>query len=314
MADDEKREDPVLVRPYVRAVAEAERAPDEEPETWPETAPLPVEEDDTLAHPAVEDQPPPAPKKPRLTLHPLARAGIFAGGVLVALGVVGYLIFGPAADPELPQPGVALPAAPGQAPLDQIRSAAPSGTTSASGSASVSPSASVSVPASAGASLQPLVPVAPSGSVPVAPGPAPTATPTATSAVPTTDPTLAPPASDRTGKITAASGRCLARGGLLGGNGAPVQVNSCLSVSAQTFTLATDGTLKVGSKCARSTGDGTVRIGACGDDDAGQWRSGPGGTLVNSSGGGCLTDPGRVGGTTTVTSCSGDSAQNWSLP
>src|SRR5690348_13646005 len=106
MADDGKREDPVLVRPYVKAVAEAERAPDEQAETWP----TPPEEDeaDTLVQPAVEDEPP-TPARPRLTMHPLARAGIFAGGVVLALGVVGWLIFGPAADPALPQPGVALP-------------------------------------------------------------------------------------------------------------------------------------------------------------------------------------------------------------
>ncbi|WP_250037268.1 RICIN domain-containing protein [Paractinoplanes maris] len=305
MAEDEKRDDPVLVRPYVKAVAEAERAPDEQPETWPDEAALPVEEDDTLVQPAVEDEAP-APRKSRLTLHPMARAGIFAGGVVVALGVVGYLVFGPAADPELPRPGVALPAAPGQAPLDQIRSVAPSAPASAGASASTSPSASISasVPVSAGASLQPLVPVVPSGSA----APPTSATP------PAADPTLVPPASDRTGKITSAGGRCLARGGLFGGNGSPVQVSTCMAVSAQTFTLATDGTLKVGDKCAQSTGDNTVRIAGCGEGDAGQWRSGPDGTLINASGGGCLTDPGRLGGTTTVSACSGDTTQNWSLP
>ena len=55
MAENEaRREDPVLVRPYVKAVAEAERAPDEEAETWPESADLPVEAD-TLVQPKVSD-------------------------------------------------------------------------------------------------------------------------------------------------------------------------------------------------------------------------------------------------------------------
>jgi len=297
---DGSREDPVLVRPYVKAVAEAERAPDEQPETWPEAAVLPVEPDDTLVQPAVRDEPP-VSAKPRFGLHPLARAGIFVGGAALALGVVGYLILGPASDPGLPQPGVALPAAPGQAPLDpSIGSVGPSG--KASPSTSASPSASPSASAvSPSASLRSLVPSsAPAGSAPPSAAPA--------------DPTLTPPASARTGKITAASGRCLARGGIFGGDGSPVQVAGCLDVSVQTFTLATDGTLRVGDRCAAPSSDGTVRTGACGDGDAGQWRAGPDGTLINSSGGGCLTDPGRAGSTTTVTGCSGAATQSWTLP
>jgi hypothetical protein len=304
MPDDGKREDPVLVRPYVKAVAEAERAPDEQAETWPATAEEPAEAD-TLVQPAVEDEPP-APAKPRLTMHPLARAGIFVGGVALALGVVGYLIFGPAADPALPQPGVALPAAPGQAPLDQVRSVAPSAA-SQSPSASASVSAGVSPSVSADASLQPLVPVVPSGSSAAVPPPT-------SAAPPTTEPTLAPPASDRTGKITAASGRCLALGSLFGSNGSPVNVSGCMSVAYQSFTLAADGTLRVSNKCAQSTGDGTVRVTDCGDGESSQWRAGGDGTLINSAGGGCLTDPGRAGATTTVSACSGDSSQSWSLP
>jgi len=298
--EDQKREDPVLVRPYVKAVAEAERAPDEEAETWPTPADE-KDEADTLVQPAVEDEPP-APGKPRLTMHPLARAGIFVGGVALALGVVGYLIFGPASDPALPQPGVALPAAPGQAPLDQIPSVAPSAKGSVSPSASVSASPSLS--ASPSASVQSLTPLVPTGSV----------APPTSAAAPPADPTLAPPASDRTGKVTAASGRCLALGSLFGSNGSPVQVSGCMSVAYQTFTLATDGTLRVNNKCAQSTGDGTVRVTDCGDGESSQWRAGGDGTLINSSGGGCLTDPGRSGATTTVSACSGDSSQTWSLP
>ncbi len=296
----ESREDPVLVRPYVKAAAESEAAAKagESPETWPETAALP-EEGDTLVQPAVQDDPPAPAKIKRIGLHPLARAGILAGGVALALGVVGYLIFGPGNDTRLPQPGTALPAIPGQAPLDPVPSAAAS-SAPASASARASASASASASVSPSTSERALVPVSPSASGPVSAPPA--------------DPTLAPPASDRTGAITAASGRCLARGGLFGGDGSPVQVAGCLSVSAQRFTLATDGTLRVSDSCAQATDDGTVRIAGCGDEAAGQWRAGPDGTLVNSSGGGCLTDPGRAGATTTVSECSGGPAQSWSLP
>ncbi|MBL7261765.1 RICIN domain-containing protein [Paractinoplanes lichenicola] len=299
MAENDVRgEDPVLVRPYVKAVAEAERAPDEQPEKWPETADLPMDAD-TLVQPAVEDEPAP-PKRSRLTLHPLARLGIFAGGAALALGVVGYLIFGPAADPELPRPGTALPAIPGQAPLEQpAQSVGPGATASAGASASASASASVSASAT----------VTPSSSFQtLTPSSAPPAS------VPATDPTLAPPASDRTGAITAASGRCLALGSLFGSNGSPVQVNGCMSVAYQSFTLAADGTLRVAGKCAQSTGDGTVRVTDCGDGDSSQWRSAGDGTLVNSASGGCLTDPGRGATAATVSACSGEPSQSWTLP
>ncbi|MBU2669223.1 ricin-type beta-trefoil lectin domain protein [Actinoplanes bogorensis] len=289
MADNVSREDPVLVRPYVKAVAEAEKAPDEVPETWPEEA-LRPEEGDTVVQEAVEDGPAAPPAKPK---RDLTRVAILAGGVALALGVTGYLIFGPAADPALPQPGAVLPAMPGQPPLNpgQRASAAPS--TAASVSASVSPSASVS--ATPSTSVSPLTPAS---------------DPPPSSAVPA-DPTLTPPATDRTGSVTAASGRCLMLGGLLGTSGSPVQVSGCASVPYQSFTLAADGTLRVNGRCAQGGDDGTVRVSGC-DGDSAQWRAGGDGTLVTD--GGCLTDPGRSGATTTVSACSGASSQSWTLP
>ncbi|MGK5681709.1 ricin-type beta-trefoil lectin domain protein [Actinoplanes sp. URMC 104] len=305
-----EKDDPVLVRPYVKAVAEAEQAPDEKAaETWPEPAAPPEDGSATLEQPAVTPEPPAEqPTPPRTGLHPLARLGIFSGGVALALGVVGYLIFGPASEPGALRPGAALPAAPGQAPLGPLQSgAAASGQPSATGSVSPSTSASASLSASPSPSLsaaspdpslQTLVPAVPSGSTP----------PPATA-----DPTLAPPAADRTGSITAASGRCLARGGLLGVDGSPVNVAGCLSVPTQSFTLAADGTLRVSGRCAQASGDGAVRIAACGDSDAAQWRAGPGGTLVTADGR-CLTDPGRAGAATSVSGCSGADSQRWTLP
>jgi hypothetical protein len=136
------------------------------------------------------------------------------------------------------------------------------------------------------------------------------------SATPTTGPTLAaPPAADRTGRVTSAGGRCLVLGGLLGIDGSPIQVMSCVGGSVQQFTLATDGTLRVAGHCAEATGDATVRSTGCGDAGAaGQWRAGPSGSLVNPSTGECLTDPGRSGATTSVAACTGGDSQRWSLP
>lgn len=114
--------------------------------------------------------------------------------------------------------------------------------------------------------------------------------------------------------MTAASGRCLALGGLFAVDGSPVQVSACADVDYQHFTLATDGTLRVAGKCAEATGDATVRITGCGDEAAAQWRSGTTSSLVNQSTGKCLTDPGSLGATTKVTACTGASDQSWSLP
>ena len=289
MADNVSREDPVLVRPYVKAVAEAEKAPDEVPETWPEEAALP-EEGDTLVQPAVVDEPAAPPKKRRDL-----RIAILAGGAALALGVAGYLIFAPAADPDLPQPGTVLPAMPGQPPLSpgQRPSVAPT-TPKAEASASVTPSVSTTPATTPPNSSAPTSAAPPSSQAPA-------------------DPTRTPPAADRTGSVTAASGRCLMLGGLLGTSGSPVQVSGCASVPYQSFTLAADGTLRVNGRCAQADGDGTVRVTGCDDaGDAAQWRAGNGGTLRSSNG--CLTDPGRSGATTTVSACSGASSQSWTLP
>jgi hypothetical protein len=284
--------DPALVRPYVKAasggVAEQERGPGEE-ETWPEAASLPADttpaDDDTVVQPVV---PAVAPRS-----HPLGwkpRVLILCGGVALALTVVGYFLLGSGA-PDERQPSVALPAVTAGVPAGPTTAGSPRPSASAdrSGSPSASPSAST-------ASTQP--------------SQGPSATPPRSAPV---SPTLTPPAADRTGAITAASGRCLALGGLFGSDGSPIQAAGCMDVSAQQFTLATDGTLRVSGKCAQATGDASVRVAGCGEQSTGQWRGGPGGTLVNSANGQCLTDPGWAGATVKVSACGG-ADQSWTLP
>ncbi|MEV4348880.1 RICIN domain-containing protein [Actinoplanes sp. NPDC049596] len=304
MTDTPDREDPVLVRPYVStSVDTTEFTAVEDAETWPEPG-----EGDTAAHPVVaEPAPEEPPKKPKRTDNPVLRLVIFCGGVALALGVAAFLVFGPGTDPKLPQPGAALPAMPAQPPIPESSVAAASksaaaaaASASASLSASASVSASVTPSLSVSGSQQALVPVV---TPPSASSNAPAATPTATTT------TAAP--TDRTGAITAASGRCLARGGLLGLDGSPVNVAGCSGGDTQTFTLAADGTLHVDGRCAAAGSDGTVRVGSC--ENAAAWSTGEGGTLVASNGQ-CLTDPGRSGAATKVTACSGASEQTWTLP
>jgi hypothetical protein len=277
------RPDPVLVRPYVKPLPDK---PARDPADAP-TVIQPVIADDTAPLPAV---PGPAPRRP-LGLRPLGlRLLALVVGTALALAVAGWLIFHPARDTTqpgaaLPQFRATLPADPGAAPASHRAGASASASPSASASTSASVSASVPASASASAPVSPSSPATP-----------------------------APPASDRTGTIKAASGRCLALGGLLGLDGSPVQVAGCADRPAQKFTLAADGTLQVSGRCATATADGTVRIAGCGDADSGQWRSGPSGALVNAAAGRCLVDPGQTGATTRVAACTGSSDQSWTLP
>ncbi|MCU7722821.1 ricin-type beta-trefoil lectin domain protein [Actinoplanes sp. KI2] len=269
------RPDPVLVRPYVGP------APDR-PGRGPAEAP-------TVIQPAIVDEPPtplPSPPPRRTRLGVPLRLSILAAGLAIALAVAGWLVYSP--DEHTSQPAAVLPQFTPDLPADPASVSA-----RASASHSPSPSASsssASASPSAGASSSP-------------------------SASPPTTSTLAPPpAADRTGKVTAASGRCLALGGLLGTNGSPVQVATCVDLPAQQFTLARDGTLRVSGRCAQVTGDATVHIAGCGSSAAEQWRAGPSHALVNPSTNRCLTDPGTAGATAKVTACTGGGTQSWTLP
>ncbi|MFD0517909.1 ricin-type beta-trefoil lectin domain protein [Paractinoplanes durhamensis] len=251
--------------------------------------PAVVDDDTAVIDPVPGDAP---PSHARRTLGRILALRMLAlvGGVVLALAVAGILIFSP--KDSTVQPSTALPAftpgQPGSPPAAPAHPSASVATSSPSASASASPSASVSASVAASASAP-----SPSASVSVTP---------------------TPPASDRTGSVTAASGRCLALGGLFGIDGSPIMVSGCADVDAQHFTLATDGTLRVAGKCAQTTGDATVRIAGCTGQASGQWRTGAANALVNPATGQCLTDPGSLGATTKVTACSGATDQSWSLP
>jgi hypothetical protein len=146
--------------------------------------------------------------------------------------------------------------------------------------------------------------------------PASGATGSATASPPRSAPpsaTLAPPpAADRTGAIVGAGGHCLdIRGGVALPGGA-VSTYACNSTPSQRWTLAADGTLRVGGRCAAPDGS-AVHLADC--DASPQWRAGAGGTLVSVGGAGCLTDPDngtKTGGRMTLAAC-GAAGQRWSL-
>lgn len=317
--DDEglPREDPALVRPYIRTEPGSARpaGPDDRPEqTWPEAAMLPAEEPAT-AEPLPEVPAPPSPSGRTAALM-RQRLIVLAGVVVLVLAAAGFVLIGaggddekPAALPEvrasLPAPGVtgSMGAAPGA--TGPQRSSAPvvRGTRESAAVPSGAQAASRPGAAIPGATIPP-APPAQSGRPPA--GPTPPAPPPATLAP--------PPTTDRTGAVTAAGGRCLMLGGILALDGSPIQVSGCSGVSYQSFTLATDGTLRVAGRCAQVTGDGDIRSVRCDDRESAQWRAGPGGTLVNPATGHCLTDPGSSGGTTKASACTGEASQSWTLP
>ncbi|WP_433293242.1 ricin-type beta-trefoil lectin domain protein [Actinoplanes sp. CA-030573] len=128
---------------------------------------------------------------------------------------------------------------------------------------------------------------------------------------------LAPkPADDRIGTIRGQNGLCLDLNGAVAVDFNHVQVFTCNGTVAQSWTLATDGTLRVMGMCALVAGDGTVHVTGCDGRTTAQWRA-DGQLLVNVSDARCLTDPssGAASGTgVTVATCSGRADQRWSLP
>jgi hypothetical protein len=122
--------------------------------------------------------------------------------------------------------------------------------------------------------------------------------------------TLAPPpAADRIGPIVASSGNCLDIDAGILLLGYELVARGCNNTSSQRFTLAKDGTLRVGGSCAVQEG-GEVKVRICNDAAAGQWRAGPGSTLVNNDSKQCLsTNDNDVA----VATCGG-SGQSWALP
>ena len=125
-----------------------------------------------------------------------------------------------------------------------------------------------------------------------------------------TVPGTVPPPVDRTGAI-AGGGACLdvVVGGVLLGNG--LAARGCDGTSSQQWTVAADGTLRSMDLCARSEGDGVVRLQDCDKGGAIQWRTGTGGSLVNADAGQCLT---RTGGSGVRLAACDAQGQDWKLP
>jgi serine/threonine protein kinase len=144
---------------------------------------------------------------------------------------------------------------------------------------------------------------------PVPPSPSPA------SPSPSPSPTVLP-LKPAVGPITGADGSCLDDQSGLTDKGNPVQSWICNDSAAQLWTVGSDETLRVVSRCLRApaSAGGTVRIWTCDGSTAEQWQLRAGGGLINVATGTCLDSAGGLGAKPTLRPCTGASRQRWKLP
>ncbi|HLK00601.1 MAG TPA: ricin-type beta-trefoil lectin domain protein, partial [Streptosporangiaceae bacterium] len=125
------------------------------------------------------------------------------------------------------------------------------------------------------------------------------------------------------GPITAGanSAKCVDDNGQSTANGTKIQLWDCNGGANQSWTVASDGTLRVYGKCMDITGanysNGTgIELWDCNGGANQQWHA-QSGELVNPASGKCLDDPGSntANGTQLdLWACNGGSNQQWHLP
>ncbi|MFH8224671.1 ricin-type beta-trefoil lectin domain protein [Streptomyces sp. NPDC018057] len=120
------------------------------------------------------------------------------------------------------------------------------------------------------------------------------------------------------GRIAGYNGKCVEAGA----EGAAAQLNTCGSASSQSWTAASDGTLRALGTCMTvaggGTGDGTaVQLAACSGAASQKWQAQANGTLVGSQSGKCLdaTGPSSANGTKLqIWACAASDNQIWGVP
>jgi glucosylceramidase len=129
------------------------------------------------------------------------------------------------------------------------------------------------------------------------------------------------PPTGRTGAITGLGGKCLDVTNGSTTNGNLPQLWSCFSGPNQTWTLASDGTVRGLGKCLDVTGNGTadgsaVQLWDCFGGPNQRWTA-SGGTLVNAGSNKCLDVIGNntaAGATLQIWSCTGGANQRGTVP
>ena len=125
------------------------------------------------------------------------------------------------------------------------------------------------------------------------------------------------------GAITEAkTGKCIDDSNAGTSNGTAIQIYTCNSTNAQTWTVAPDNTLQVLTDCMDVTNGATtagtnIQLHTCNGTAAEQWNQNSSGELVNPASGLCLTD--NSNGATNKTqleleACADTAGQIWTLP
>ncbi|MEY9964376.1 glucosylceramidase [Streptacidiphilus sp. MAP12-16] len=125
-----------------------------------------------------------------------------------------------------------------------------------------------------------------------------------------------------TGQISGYGGKCVDIAGANSANGTAVQLYDCNGTAAQSWTVASDGSLQALGKCMDLTSAGTangtqVQLYDCNGTGAQKWQHQSNGTLLNPASGRCLdaTGPSSANGTRLqIWDCSGAANQQWNLP
>ncbi|MEH0928985.1 glycosyl hydrolase family 18 protein [Micromonospora sp. CPCC 205558] len=131
-----------------------------------------------------------------------------------------------------------------------------------------------------------------------------------------------PPPAGRTGRITGIGGKCVDVASASTANGAAIQLWTCNGTNAQTWTVASDSTLRALGKCADITSGGTangtkVQLWDCNGSGAQVWQAQSNGTLRNPQSNKCLdaTDNSSADGTRLqIWDCFAGANQRWTLP
>ena len=303
--DHGEEQDPLLVRPYLDADADAPAA-DRSTQTWPAATTREVR-----SHRALEGAGDPTasiPAVPPETTRRLPRRllVVLAAGAAVLLGVVaaGVAAMHAAARPAITgaQPEAPVPALSGLVPASPAASPTSSGATPTPTPTHKRATHRSSAATSTGAENTTK--------------PSATASSGAVNGKGTAPADGLKPAVARTGTIRGQNGLCLDLNGGVAVAFNHIQVATCNGTAAQAWTLDTDGTLRVQSMCAMIVGDDTVHIIACDGRTTAQWRA-DGQLLINAADNDCLTDPSggaRSGTAVKVSTCSGSAGQRWSIP
>jgi hypothetical protein len=146
------------------------------------------------------------------------------------------------------------------------------------------------------------------------------APPPASTPTPTWTPT--PPASDRRGPVVSAlpGHPCVDLKGNVVAAGTIVRSLACSGSAGQTWTFATDGTVRVDSTWCLAPADGAsdagtlMTIAACGDAPVLQWRVLADTQIWNPTSGLCLTAPAPTGAQLTIDACTDATGQKWTAP